>query len=136
MRSEIVAAAREYLNTPYQHQARVKGVGVDCIGLCFAVCWDLGIEVPDFTNYSEIPAGNLLLDKIAEFCEPTDSPEPGDILVFLLEKDPQHVAILSEKDGRETMIHAYMGCSSVKEHTYSDWWKERLVQAFKFPVSK
>ena len=32
MRDDIVAAAREYLDTPFVHQGRVKGVGIDCAG--------------------------------------------------------------------------------------------------------
>lgn len=32
-RDEIVAAARGWIGTPYQHQASLKGVGADCLGL-------------------------------------------------------------------------------------------------------
>jgi NlpC/P60 family putative phage cell wall peptidase len=32
-REQIVAAARGWLGTPYHHQASVKGVGCDCLGL-------------------------------------------------------------------------------------------------------
>lgn len=32
-RNEIVAAARQWLGTPYRHQASVRGVGCDCLGL-------------------------------------------------------------------------------------------------------
>ena len=30
---EIVAAARSWIGTPYRHQASLKGVGCDCLGL-------------------------------------------------------------------------------------------------------
>ena len=31
--AKIVAQARSWLGTPYHHQARLKGVGCDCLGL-------------------------------------------------------------------------------------------------------
>jgi NlpC/P60 family putative phage cell wall peptidase len=30
---EIIAAARSWIGTPYRHQASLKGVGCDCLGL-------------------------------------------------------------------------------------------------------
>src|SRR5665213_1770116 len=32
-RSDIVAEARAWIGTPYRHQASLKGVGCDCLGL-------------------------------------------------------------------------------------------------------
>ena len=32
-RDEIVAAARGWRGTPYRHQASVKHIGTDCLGL-------------------------------------------------------------------------------------------------------
>ena len=32
-RDAIVAAARGWIGTPYVHQASVKGLGCDCLGL-------------------------------------------------------------------------------------------------------
>jgi hypothetical protein len=36
-REAIVAAARSWLGTPYHHQASLKGVGSDCIGVITAL---------------------------------------------------------------------------------------------------
>jgi NlpC/P60 family putative phage cell wall peptidase len=33
MHPDIVAIARGWLGTPYRHQASLKGVGCDCLGL-------------------------------------------------------------------------------------------------------
>ena len=41
MRLHIVALARAWIGTPYHHQASVRGVGTDCVGLVrgsFASC--------------------------------------------------------------------------------------------------
>ena len=37
----IVAAARGWIGTPYQHQASVKGAGSDCLGLLRGVWREL-----------------------------------------------------------------------------------------------
>ena len=41
----VVTAAREWIGTPYHHQASVKGVGADCLGLVRGVLRDvMGVE--------------------------------------------------------------------------------------------
>ena len=52
IRSRIVATAREYLLTPFHHQGRKKGVGIDCVGLIACVGHELGILDYDCTDYS------------------------------------------------------------------------------------
>ena len=32
-RTDIIAEARAWIGTPYRHQASLKGVGCDCLGL-------------------------------------------------------------------------------------------------------
>jgi hypothetical protein len=130
---DIINAAREYLQTPYLHQGRAKGVGIDCIGLPICVCWDLGLSDFNDQNYGEHPSGNLLIDRIATQCTLIDMPVLGCLMVFRIEKLPQHCGIFSHKDGRDTLIHAYQGIDRVKEHTYTDWWSDRLVQAYALP---
>ena len=40
-RDEIVEAARAWLGTPYHHQASLRGVGCDCLGLVRGVWREL-----------------------------------------------------------------------------------------------
>lgn len=47
-RAEIVRAAKEWLRTPYHHQARVKGVGADCAMFPLAVYQECGVLSLDF----------------------------------------------------------------------------------------
>lgn len=42
----VVNAAKGWVNTPYHHHAKIKGVGVDCIQLVLAVHEEAGL-VPD-----------------------------------------------------------------------------------------
>ena len=61
--NETVRMARDYLGTPYHHQARLKGHGIDCVGLVVCVARELGV-LPfdvDVTGYSRIPDGKALM---------------------------------------------------------------------------
>ena len=43
----VVAEARSWIGTPYQHQASLKGVGCDCLGLVRGVWRALYGEEPE-----------------------------------------------------------------------------------------
>ena len=52
-RERILSIARDWIDTPYQHQASVKGAGCDCLGLIRGI-WreiygDEPINVPAYT---------------------------------------------------------------------------------------
>ncbi len=54
---------------------------------------------------------------------------PANILLFRIEQQPQHVALMS----RDThMIHAYAPASKVVEVRLDSYWHERLVAVFRF----
>lgn len=141
IRQEIVAAARQWLGTPYQHQTSLKGVGTDCLGLIRGVYRDIyGFEpenIPPYTpNWSEIgghetlaEAGSRHLKAIA----PSKAHE-GDVLLFRFRMGTpaKHAAI---KSSETTMIHAYSG-REVCETYITPWWERRIAYAFSFPGLK
>lgn len=136
-REQIVAAARGYLNTPYHHQGRVKGItgGVDCIGLLVGAATDAGIKLEDFAEYSRFPDGVTLVRELrsANFTEiPSEEALPGDVLVFWITKPskPCHVAILS---GGGRVIHTWATSDAVVEHNLNSNWSARISHAFRFP---
>lgn len=109
-RAEVVAEARSWIGTPFQHQQRLKGVGVDCAGLVIGVARELGLVAADFdvTGYSRAPDGTLL-----ELCDANmarigqDQMQPGDVVVVSVESDPQHMGILGDYvHGGLSIIHA------------------------------
>ena len=65
-KAEIVAKAREYVGTPFHHQARMKGVGVDCVGLLFGVGRDLGLAWRDVGAYPDVPDPTTMRRLIGE----------------------------------------------------------------------
>jgi cell wall-associated NlpC family hydrolase len=50
--NEIVEKAREFLGTPWHHDARIKGVGIDCTGLLACTLAELGVPVQDQRGYN------------------------------------------------------------------------------------
>ena len=128
-KQQIVNTAREWLETPYHHQARAIGVGVDCIGLVLGVLRELGVYTFDFTDYDRTPDSTVLLSLLEAHCTPTDSPEPGDIHLFRIKRNPQHVGIVSDIG----LIHAYQGVGKVVEHTLDEFWQHRIIKSFILP---
>jgi NlpC/P60 family putative phage cell wall peptidase len=140
-REDIVIEARSWVGTPYLHQGRAKGLGVDCGGLIGGVAVALGI-VPanwwdaDFAphaGYGRRASGDSLLAVLRKFmAEVTPaSARLGDVLAFRFSRNAQHLAI----QGPGTMIHALRGATigRVVEQGIDARWRGRIVSAFSYP---
>lgn len=158
-RGAIVAEAVGWIGTPYRHQASLKGVGCDCLGLVRGV-WRarLGEEperVPGYTrDWAEAggfevlaEAGRRHLVEVA-----VAAARPGDVLVFRMRPGgpAKHAGILVEGavdpagrrgggaatgSGRARaprFVHAYEGAGVVPTRL-TRWWAGRLAYAFAFP---
>ncbi len=139
--NRVVVAARDWIGTPYLHQASCKGAGADCLGLVRGVWREVvGPEaetVPPYTpDWGEIrrdenlweAARRHLVEKQVTDCL------PGDVLLFRMRSGriAKHVGILAEPFPGPTFIHAYSG-HSVLESALTDAWSDRLVACFSFP---
>jgi NlpC/P60 family putative phage cell wall peptidase len=136
---EVVAAARRWIGTPYHHQASVRGVGADCLGLIRGVWRDLyGADAEQPPGYSrdwgEVSGEETLIRAATRHLLPRGKamPEPGDVLVFRMRAGAiaKHAAILATP---ATMIHA-MEDRLAAEIPFSPWWHRRLAAVFTFPV--
>lgn len=137
-RTHIVTLARTWLGTPYHHQASLKGVGCDCVGLVRGVWREIyGAEpgpLPAYTrDWAEALGRGTLLEAAQRHLveiPPTEA-QPGDVLIFRwrLTAPAKHCAILAT---RTTMIHALEG-APVSEVCLSPWWHRHLAGAFAFP---
>jgi len=135
-RHAILAEARTWIGTPYQHQASAKGAGCDCLGLVRGVWRALyGGEPEPFPAYTpdwaERQGAETLLEAAGRYLTPANAAQPGDVLLFRMhaEAPAKHVAILDEDD---VLIQAYWGRSVVRSR-FAPWWRARLVGAFSFP---
>jgi cell wall-associated NlpC family hydrolase len=110
-RSDVVAAARGWLGTPFHHQARLKDVGVDCAGLLIGVARELDLVAPDFdvTNYSRVPDGSSLIAWCDQYMTriPGEQMQPGHMVVVRMDIEPQHIGVLGDyRHGGLSIIHA------------------------------
>ena len=137
-REEIVSAARSWIGTPYRHQASVKHVGADCLGLLRGVWREVvGDEpepVPAYTpDWAEALKQETLLQAARKHLDEIvlSDAQPGDVLLFRmgLGHPAKHCAIVS---GEARIIHAYWG-RAVCETRLVPWWRRRAVAAFAFP---
>ncbi|MEM9011819.1 MAG: NlpC/P60 family protein [Pseudomonadota bacterium] len=138
----IVAAARSWIGTPYQHQASCRGAGSDCLGLIRGLWRELyGAEpeaVPAYTpDWSEADGVERLLAGAERHLErvPTEARRPGDLLLFRMRAGAvaKHVGIMAAgPGGYPTLIHAYSG-HAVCETPLGSAWIWRLAAVFRFP---
>lgn len=136
-RSAIVAEARSWIGTRYHHQASVKHVGCDCLGLVRGVWRALvGPEPEAIPGYSsdwgEVSAQETLIAAARRHLieiDPTAA-RPGDVLVFRMRpgRMAKHAGILASAS---TFIHAQEG-GPVCEIALSPWWQARVAAAFAF----
>lgn len=132
-RAEIITTARSYLGTPFHHQGRLKGAGLDCVGLVVCVLRDLGIEVKDSFDYNGVPDSVLLRDKLREHLAEIDpnSAKEGDIFLFRIGANPQHLAFIANGNIND-IIHTHQGAGKVVETHIGEWWT-RVMGAFAIP---
>lgn len=143
--SAVVEAARGWLGTPYRHQASVKGVGADCLGLVRGVWREVVGDEPEKTppysaDWAEVGGEEALLGAARRWLVeiPVDAAGVGDVLLFRMSAGApmKHCAILSDTDGVDPrMIHAYWG-RAVIESWMGPWWTRRLAAAFRWPMNE
>lgn len=144
-RAEIVRIARSWIGTPYIHQASVREIGTDCLGLVRGV-WRsvVGPEPEVLRAYSPDWAEasgreDLLTGLRRHMLElPCEVAQPGDVAIFrMLARGPaKHLAILSSHASdldAAAMIHAYSG-HAVCETVIGSAWARRAISSFRFPL--
>jgi NlpC/P60 family putative phage cell wall peptidase len=138
-RSAIVAEARAFIGTPYRHQASLKGVGCDCLGLVRgvwrALCGEEPEPVPAYApGWAEATGAEQLAAAAARHLVRLDDAnafQPGDVILFRWRAGlpAKHAAIVTAP---ALMVHAHDG-ASVAEVAIAPWWRRRLAYAFAFP---
>lgn len=138
----IVRQARTWKGTRFHHQARLKGIGCDCLGLVVGVAEEVGLRdangrllsAYDETSYSKAPNGEYLTGKLEELLTsvPLKEKRPGDIGLFLIDGNPQHLAIISDFEGGLGMIHCYAQARGVVEHRLDEQWESKLIKVYRW----
>jgi NlpC/P60 family putative phage cell wall peptidase len=139
IRTCIVAEARAWIGTPYRHQASLRGVGCDCLGLVRGVWRVLNGDEPEAVpayapDWAEASGIEALAQAAARHLVRLDDAgafAPGDVILFRWRQNlpAKHAAIVTSA---ATMVHAHDG-ASVAQVAIAPWWRRRLAYAFQFP---
>lgn len=139
LQERAIAEAVSWLGTPYRHQASLKGIGCDCLGLLRGVWRALYGEEPERApNYTPDWAEARGAETLAEAAARHMTPVPigdaaaGDVLLFRWRGNlpAKHAGILI---GPATFIHAQQG-AAVSRAALTPWWRRRIAFVFRFPA--
>ena len=135
-RHDVIAEARSWIGTPWKHQGCVRGRACDCVGLIKGVARGLGlagasVDTEAYRGYARLPNPETMLKGLAEHMIPipAEAAGPGDVVLFRLGGQPQHLAILSD----EGIIHAFAEARRVVEQRMPVAWRRQIVRAYSFP---
>jgi NlpC/P60 family putative phage cell wall peptidase len=122
-RAAVVAAARDWIGTPYHVCADVKGVGCDCAMLLVRVFCDLSLVArfdprPYSSDWHLHRSEEIYLRLLLERAHPVEAPEPGDVVLFRYGRCFSHGGIVS-KARPLTLIHAFASAGIVLEEELS-----------------
>jgi cell wall-associated NlpC family hydrolase len=130
---DVVSAARIAIGTPFKHQGRTVGAGLDCAGLLAYVCTTLGQIVIEQPGYARRPSNGLLesaLDSQPSIVRVLGKPQSGDFVLMKFETDkaPSHLGIVAGKK----LIHSWAVARKVCEHDFDAEWQRRVVRVYRF----
>jgi NlpC/P60 family putative phage cell wall peptidase len=136
-RAQIADEARQWVGTPWRHQASLKGIGCDCIGLVRGVARALGLTAPfatgaarRYAGYGRTPDPEMLLEACGDYLDPGRG-DLGDVLLLRFEREPQHFALISNLKPRR-MIHSYAQARKAVENGIDHVWMGRIVRVYSF----
>jgi NlpC/P60 family putative phage cell wall peptidase len=134
---QIVTIARSWIGTPYVHQASLKGVGCDCLGLLRGIWRELHGTEPELpppysADWAEASGCETMAEAAARHMRTIDIADfsAGDVILFRWRAGlpAKHCAIATSGG---TMVHAHDG-AAVAEVAIGRWWRRHLVFAFRF----
>lgn len=133
---KIIEIASACIGTPFQHQARIPGVGIDCAGLLVHCFRSLDLDHHDELGYPRNPYDGML-EKIL-LSQPSlvkigkSDIEAGDWLTMRIRTSPQHIALHAGFiGGHAYIIHASDQHKKVVKHRLDDMWRARITGAFR-----
>ena len=128
-RARVVAAALDWIGTPFQHQGRTP-CGIDCVGLIINVGRDLGATTFDVRGYGPQPDPRVIQAACAEHLRRSDSPDAdGTILLFRWLRVPQHFGIKVPGG----FVHVYQPDGQCRLTPFSAKWRARVFSQYDYP---
>lgn len=124
---DFAAAAASFVGTRYQHQARLPGVGLDCVGVPLCALAIVGVEIDDVAGYGRLPDGDTLTRALEAHCDRVSLVDVaiGDVVAFAWVEEPQHVAVVTSLAPYIEIVHAHSHARKVVKHILDDTWRAR-----------
>lgn len=139
----IFEKAREYIGTPFHQQGRVKGRGLDCVGIVLCVGEDLGLKYNDgrpigrfdYKDYGMYPVMDSMQTEAEKIFIKKTRKEmvPGDIVTMRAPFIVHHMAVVSQLEQGLGIIHAHGGVGKIVEHLLDARWNTRIAGVFSYP---
>jgi cell wall-associated NlpC family hydrolase len=129
----LLKEARSWIDTPWVHNHRVKGQGVDCINFIAACAETVGIYLPIPVFYEKNPEQDYLMEAMGFYLRPLQQKTPtiGNIVAFNYCGIIHHVAIAS---GENTIIHASAQHHRVLEQEITKQQERRIVDCYAMKI--
>jgi cell wall-associated NlpC family hydrolase len=129
---DVVTAAMQCMGTPFLHQGRIVGRGIDCAGVLEHALKTLGLPYIDERGYPRLPYRGLIKSILdsqpsMRLLPKKSDMQRGDVLLMKFKTEPQHVAIYTGK----TVIHSYADIGRVVEHDLTADWYNRTTHAYR-----
>ena len=139
-RDALCAEALRWEGTPYHHEACLRGIGVDCVMLLVGVARACSLLPPTYRPAHYSPEWHLhqrrpalargIFALGAPVLIPTESAQPGDIILMQFGRTDSHAGILLPGG---QLIHAALSSRAVVRHPFTGDWRARWTMSFAFP---
>ncbi len=133
-RADFIAAVMRCVGTQVGHRGRTIDGALDCVGVPWAACRAVGLDVPDTQDYGIFPGGDELATGLRGYCTATDDRDAAHIYQVLAGRQARHVVVPVGVDehGRHMVVHAWGKQRRVEltplAHTIVTMWRIRGVE--------
>ncbi len=123
---DFVNEVLSWEGTRFHHMGRVKGSGVDCVGIAFKSAQAVGFQAEDMQFYPRVPINGMFEEHIRKQTDPVPDGviRLGDLILLRFKEvnQRQHLAIVTSIDPVR-ITHAYLPARKVVTTDYDDAWK-------------
>lgn len=137
-RAEIIEFVRAMPPTPFRHQGRAPGVGIDCIGRILVPLWHFELTDIDIKGYprlsSEQQIYRFLENVIASgliWRIPKKDRLPGDFALFRIGKDPQHFGWITDTGIAHATYLSDKKRNCLVEHSMDQTLIDSIIQIYR-----
>jgi hypothetical protein len=127
---DIIKISREWLNTPWQHNQKIKHIGVDCVNFLEAIAEESNLKIEKIPKiYGKTATNNeieLFLNRNFKKKITIDI-EPTNIILYSFSGYNNHVALATSSI---TIIHANSKVGKVVEHQIDGIWRKHIKSVY------